>query len=83
MRKRRSETADPKQYRRMFESLYKFLIKYTIYQPDGEEQSEIFWENFVHEGNELLRQNPGTMFEGMFKAVMDECTEMKRKRGKP
>ena len=81
MRKRNAITADSNQYRRMFESLYGFLIKYTIYQPDGEKQSEIFWNNFVREGNELLRQNPGTMFEEMFKAVMDECTEMKRKRG--
>ena len=81
MRKRNAITADSNQYRRMFESLYRFLIKYTIYQPDGEKQSEIFWDNFVREGSELLRQNPGTMFEEMFKAVMDECTEKKRKRG--
>lgn len=78
----REQLSDPRQWGQMFEDIYKFLVKYTIYQPTEEALSDQFWQNFCRECNELLGRYQCRLFDDLMAAVMDECTRRKREQGK-
>ena len=73
--------SDPAKWKPMFADLCRFMVKYTLYQPKQEDYSEQFWQNFVVEGNSILTRYRSTLCDDLMKAIMDECTRIKRQKG--